>query len=127
MALPKDLLYQEFGKVLASRLKKNCTPVVKAALDQCWISHWHCPKGTVELADLPETSPTLKVLVLHSCNVVAISCLSHCWQEVLTAWQDLTGSMSQIALFQISGDGSYEDLQPILFESLDLIENDYSV
>lgn len=125
MAVPKDLIYQELGKVLASRLKQNCTPMVKTALDQCWISHWHYTKDAAEVIGIPETSPTLKVLVLHSCNAIAISCLSSCWPEVLAIWQNLTGSLAHIALFQISADSDYDNLQPILFESLDLIENQY--
>jgi len=122
MAVPQDQVYQELTKVLASRLKQNCTPEVKAALDQCWISQWQYNGQPLGLGNTSETL-LLQVLVLHSSNSVAISRLRDCWQEVLTAWQNLTGSLTYIALFQISTDDFFEDLQPILFESAELVEN----
>lgn len=122
MAVPQDQVYQELTKVLASKLKQNCTLEVKAALDQCWISHWQYNQQPLNLGDTPETL-LMRVLVLHSDNSVAISRLYDNWEEVLTIWQDLTGSFTYIALFQISADNLSEDLQPILFQSVELVEN----
>jgi len=122
MAVPQDEVYQELTKVLASKLKQNCTPEVKAALDKCWISHWQFNQQSHSWEDTPEVL-LKQVLVLHSDSLVAISCLYDNWKEVLTIWQDLTGSFTYIALFQISADNLSEDLQPILFESVELVGN----
>jgi len=122
MAVPQDQLYQELTKALASKLKENSTPMVKTALDKCWISHWQYNGQPLGLRDTTET-PVLRVLVLHSDNPIAIACLRDCWKEVLTTWQGLTGSLTYIALFQIRIQEFFEDLQPVLFEFVELVEN----
>ncbi|HEY9847067.1 MAG TPA: hypothetical protein V6D03_12845 [Candidatus Caenarcaniphilales bacterium] len=110
MSVPRDPIYQELGSLLTHKLKQSCHPEVKEALDRCWISQW-CYQYYQEF-------PTpLQILVVHSVNAAATSCLRQCWQDVAAQWHNLTGSLTHFALFE----ETTESFQAILFEAIEAI------